>query len=75
MGMKDSIEHKVDELTGKAKQVVGDLTGNRDLTAEGEADEAQGKLGQAGDRVADAGQEVAGAARDAAQDVKDAFRS
>jgi len=46
---------KVDQTKGKAKEAVGDLTGNKDLKAEGEADrragEAKEKVGHTKDKV------------------------
>ena len=52
--MDDKIEHKSEELTGKAKEKVGDATGNEDLQAEGQADSTKGSLKSAGDKVKDA---------------------
>jgi uncharacterized protein YjbJ (UPF0337 family) len=34
----------IDKLKGKAKQVEGDITGDRALHAEGRLDEAKGKI-------------------------------
>ena len=46
---------KADQLKGKAKEAVGDLTGNKDLKAEGKADrragEAKEKVGHAKEKV------------------------
>jgi uncharacterized protein YjbJ (UPF0337 family) len=46
---------KSDQLKGKAKEAVGDLTGNKDLKSEGKADrragEAKEKVGHAKDKV------------------------
>jgi len=46
---------KTDQMKGKAKEAVGDLTGNKDLKSEGEADrragEAKEKVGHAKDKV------------------------
>ncbi|MDH2425469.1 CsbD family protein [Sphaerisporangium sp. TRM90804] len=61
MGADDKVSNKAEELKGKAKQGVGDLTDDDRLRAEGEADESKGKLKQAGERV-----------KDAAKNVKDA---
>ena len=36
-----------DEVKGKVKQAVGDLTGNKSLHAEGQMDEAKGDAKQA----------------------------
>jgi len=43
---KDRIEGKVDELTGRGKSAVGDLTDDDQKRAEGQADQSQGKLKQ-----------------------------
>jgi uncharacterized protein YjbJ (UPF0337 family) len=40
---KDEVEGKFENVKGKVKEGVGNLTGNRDLEAEGEADQAEGK--------------------------------
>ena len=46
---------EADQMKGKAKEAVGDLTGNKDLKAEGEADrragEAKEEVGKAKDKV------------------------
>jgi uncharacterized protein YjbJ (UPF0337 family) len=54
MGTDDKIENKTEELTGKAKESVGDATDNPDLEAEGQADQNKGGLKQAGEKVKDA---------------------
>ena len=54
----------LDEAKGKAKQAVGDLTGNDDLHREGKVDE---KAGQAKDKVGD----LKDKAEDAIDSVKD----
>jgi len=43
---RDRIEGKADELTGRGKSAVGDLTGDDQTRAEGDADQTQGKLKQ-----------------------------
>ena len=53
----------IDEAKGRAKQAVGDLTGNDDLRREGKVDE---KAGQAKDKVGDA--------KDKAEDVIDTVK-
>ena len=54
----------IDEAKGRAKQAVGDLTGDDDLRREGKVDE---KAGQAKDKVGD----VKDKAEDAIDKVKD----
>ncbi|MCW2880571.1 MAG: CsbD family protein [Sphaerisporangium sp.] len=63
MGAEDKISNKAEELKGKVKKGVGDVTGDDELKAEGEADETKGNVKQAGERV-----------KDAAKNVKDAFK-
>ncbi|MDQ3710937.1 MAG: CsbD family protein [Acidobacteriota bacterium] len=40
---QDEVEGKFENVKGKVKEGVGDLTGNRNLEAEGQADQAEGK--------------------------------
>jgi uncharacterized protein YjbJ (UPF0337 family) len=49
----DKLKNKAEELGGKGKEAVGDATDNRDLQAEGQADQAKGNLKQAGEKVKD----------------------
>jgi uncharacterized protein YjbJ (UPF0337 family) len=49
----DKMKNKAEELSGKGKEAVGDATGDRDLQAEGRADQASGNLKQAGEKVKD----------------------
>ena len=53
MATDDKINAKSDELKGKVKEGVGRATDDRDLEAEGHADQAQGNLKQAGEKVKD----------------------
>ncbi|MDI1466092.1 CsbD family protein [Catellatospora sp. KI3] len=50
----DEAKHEGQELLGKAKEKLGDLTDNHSLQAEGLADQAKAKVNQAGDDVRDA---------------------
>jgi uncharacterized protein YjbJ (UPF0337 family) len=43
----------VDDAKGKAKEAVGDATGNRALKREGQVDKGKGKVKDAVDTVAD----------------------
>ena len=54
MGTDDKIQNKTEELSGKAKEAVGKASGDRDLQAEGQADQTKGNLKQAGEKVKDA---------------------
>ena len=54
MGTDDKIQNKTEELSGKAKEAVGKASGDRDLQAEGQADQTKGNLKQAGEKIKDA---------------------
>ena len=54
MGIGDKAEHKAEGLGGKAKEAVGNVTGDQDMAAEGQADQSKANVKQAGDNVADA---------------------
>ena len=64
MGLKDKAENKVEELKGQGKESTGRATGDRDLEAEGKADQTGAKVKNAGEHV-----------KDAAKDVKDGLTS
>ena len=49
----DKMKNKAEELSGKGKENLGEATGDRDLQAEGQADQAKGNLKQAGEKVKD----------------------
>ncbi len=53
MSLGDKISNKTEEVQGKTKQTVGEATGNDDLKAEGQRDEAKGNLKQAGEKIKD----------------------
>lgn len=48
-----------DEATGRAKEAVGDLTGDKRLQREGKTDQAAGKAKDAVDSVADKAKDLA----------------
>ncbi len=50
----DKIKNKAEEVSGRGKESVGEATGDRDLQAEGQKDQAKGNLKQAGEKVKDA---------------------
>jgi uncharacterized protein YjbJ (UPF0337 family) len=55
---KDEIKGKLDQGKGYVKEKAGEMTGNEDLEAEGEADKAAGSVregyGEAKDKVREA---------------------
>ena len=54
MGLEDKAHNPADTAKGKAKDVVGRVTGNKDLESEGKKDQVVGNLKQAGEKVKDA---------------------
>ena len=54
MGEVDRTKHEAEDLAGKAKEKIGDVTDNHSLQAEGMADQAKAKLGKVGDDLRDA---------------------
>lgn len=60
---------KSDDLKGRAKEAVGDLTGNEDLKREGQADRAAGKAKETVENVAEKAKDVVEKAEDVAADV------
>ncbi len=53
MSAEDKLSNKAEELKGSAKEKVGDATGNEEMKAEGQGDQASGNLKQAGEKVKD----------------------
>ncbi|MDQ2848976.1 MAG: CsbD family protein [Actinomycetota bacterium] len=56
----DKAKHAGEGLLGKAKEGVGKVTGNKDMQAEGQGDQAKADAKKAGDKVADAAKDVTG---------------
>ncbi|MDQ2837363.1 MAG: CsbD family protein [Actinomycetota bacterium] len=54
MSALDKAKNKAEEVTGKAKEKVGQATGDDKLEAEGNVDQTKGNLKQAGEKVKDA---------------------
>ena len=54
MGMDDKAKNSAEGGLGKAKEKLGDVSGDRDLQAEGKADQSKADLKQAGEKVKDA---------------------
>ena len=53
MGLGDKINNKAEELKGKGKEATGKATGDKELEAEGHADQVKGNLKQAGEKIKD----------------------
>ena len=54
MGMDDKLKHSAEKGMGKAKEKLGDASGDKDLQAEGKTDQSKADLKQAGEKVKDA---------------------
>jgi uncharacterized protein YjbJ (UPF0337 family) len=54
MSGTDKLTNKIEEMSGKGKQAVGNATDDRDLQAEGKKEESKSNLKQAGENVKDA---------------------
>jgi uncharacterized protein YjbJ (UPF0337 family) len=52
--MADKARNKAEEVKGKGKEAAGRATGDPELEAEGNVDQATGNLKQAGEKVKDA---------------------
>lgn len=60
MTMGDKIKHAGEEAVGKAKEATGKVTGNEELEARGQAQQAKADVKQAGDSAKDAAKDVFG---------------
>ncbi|MFP5335852.1 MAG: CsbD family protein [Actinomycetes bacterium] len=54
MGNDDKLDHKAEEMRGKAKEAVGRATDDEELEAQGRADQSKADIKQAGEKVKDA---------------------
>ncbi len=50
----DKANNKLDDIAGKAKEKLGQVTGDRDTENEGKADQVKSNLKDAGEKVKDA---------------------
>ena len=57
MSIGDKAKHKAEQAGGQAKETTGRATGDRDLEAEGKADQSTAHAKQAGEKVKDAAKE------------------
>lgn len=54
MGLDDKIGNAAEKLGGKGKEAAGEASGDENLKAEGQGDQAKADLKQAGENVKDA---------------------
>ena len=53
MALDDKASNKAEELKGKAKEKIGQVTGNEQMESEGKVDQAKGNIKQAGEKIKD----------------------
>ena len=54
MGIDDKADNKAENLGGKAKEAVGNATGDDALAAQGDRDQRKSSLKDAGEKIKDA---------------------
>ena len=54
MANDDKVGNQTEKLGGKAKEAVGNATGDKDLQASGKKDQSKSDLKQAGEKIKDA---------------------
>lgn len=54
MGLDDKIKNAAQDIAGKAKEAIGNVTDNDKLVAEGKADQAKSDVKQADENIKDA---------------------
>ncbi|WP_026005501.1 CsbD family protein [Arthrobacter sp. M2012083] len=64
MGLSDKMSNVAEEAGGKAKEKVGESTGDRDLQAEGVGEQSKANLKQSGEKVKDAAKGVGDSLKD-----------
>ena len=57
---KERIKGGIDKATGTVKEKVGQMTGDRDMEAEGLADQAKGRARSTVGHIKDAAREITG---------------
>ncbi|UOZ08774.1 MULTISPECIES: CsbD family protein [unclassified Amycolatopsis] len=60
MSLGDKISNKAEDLGGKAKETAGNVTGDEQLKAEGQGDQAKAGLKDAVEHVKDAAKDLFG---------------
>ncbi len=73
-GTADKLEGKLHEVSGKAKEALGDIKDDPKLQAEGQAEEAEGKIQQAMGTVSAVAHGLVDAVADGAHKVSDAVK-
>ncbi|MBY4574004.1 CsbD family protein [Gordonia paraffinivorans] len=58
MGLRDKINNKAEDLTGKAKEAAGDVTGDDQLKNEGKGDQLSAAVKDGAEKVKDAASNI-----------------
>ncbi|HEX4253258.1 MAG TPA: CsbD family protein [Pseudonocardia sp.] len=58
MSLGDKIKNKAEEVKGKVKETVGEVTGNDELVAEGKLDQGKAGVKQTGESIKDAAKDA-----------------
>ena len=72
--MSTHISSGKDEVKGRVKEAVGDLTGNDKTKAEGQKDQASAKVKEAAENARDTVERVADKAKDKVVDLVDGVK-
>jgi len=72
--METAMDPRIEDATGRVKEAAGSLTGNDELKAEGQADQAKAKAQEALDDAADKAKDAVADAADAAEGVIDSVK-
>lgn len=64
MGIQDKGSNKAQDIKGKGEEVVGKVTGDKDLEHKGEADQAKSAVKDVGEKVKGAASKVKDAVTD-----------
>ncbi len=59
MGVADKFSNKAEELRGRAKEAAGAATGDEDLKAEGQGDQASSAVKKGAEKIRDKANEIA----------------
>lgn len=74
MSLEDKAKNAATEFAGKAKEGVGDLTGDEQLKTEGKVDQAKATAAQKAEEIKDAAAKKAGDVADKAKGLIDGLK-
>lgn len=79
MGLDDKIKNSAEDLGGKAKEAAGKVSGDKNVEAEGKADqvsaEIKDKVSDFTDKAKDVAEEAGANLKAAAEKIKEGFSS